>query len=119
VIEKTIFDEVVNVMQAAEEIGGPCPAEYVMLMRKIAQEANMRADACLAANVGGEHFQRQPVFETKLQLGKKTSLTTYRTLSQLVNEYQYNSVTTNWLRSAQIGDECPHWLPTIFIRRID
>lgn len=40
----SIFDEVVEAMQAAEELGGPEGDDYVTLMRRIAAEANQRIE---------------------------------------------------------------------------
>lgn len=44
-----IFQNVKDVMQAAEEIGGPERAEYIALMLDISREANERAANCLEA----------------------------------------------------------------------
>lgn len=44
---RSIFDNVLEAMQDAEEAGGPEPYDYVVLMQKIAAEATKRANACL------------------------------------------------------------------------
>ena len=44
---RSIFDNVLEAMQEAEEIGGPEPYDYVVLMQQIAAEATKRANTCL------------------------------------------------------------------------
>jgi hypothetical protein len=49
----TIFRNVFEAMQPAEELEGPTEQEYVRLMERIAAEATERAAACRSILVGG------------------------------------------------------------------
>lgn len=51
---ETIYKNVVEAMQAAEELGGPEGISYISLMLKISEEANRRAQNAASLIAAGE-----------------------------------------------------------------